>query len=272
MNTQQSQSAYFDIFRALKRGGLSLWLNRRVLLSLTMVPTAVSFLTLMLMRDIMPNNPSPFLMALIQIPSDFITGLFCALIIFIIISAPKKRDSEKPVIFTLNLKEKKGLFVSAAIANVVFTYFLNGMYALMTIIYLPMQKAAETDTPPSTMAFIVMLVLMAMLLYMLRFIFLPVLLIAGDDIRAFFKRHKKMGLSFHVFAVKMLATIAIGFCILLLSSPMIAGAAGDGETSASIVRYALADLIAAFGGVISAAWVYASLSVAYRQMIEGKDL
>ncbi len=270
MNHIQPRPQYFEVFRALHRGGLSLLLNRKTLLPMTMIPTVVTFLTLMLMRGGMPQDTSPFLMAVVQIPSDFVTGLLCALIIFIILSAPKKRDNEKPVIFTLNLNEKKGLFISAALANVVFSYFLNGMYGLLTLIYEPLQQASQTaETPPSMAAITGLSILLFILFYAVRFIMLPVLIIAHNDIRGFFARNKQVGFSFPIFVLKILTTFSIGFCVLMISSPFLASASGEGQ-SIPTIQLAIIDFITAFGSVLSSAWVYAALAVGYRQMTEGK--
>ena len=265
-----TKPTYFEIIRALHRGGLSLWLNRKTLLPMTFIPTIITFLSLMIIRGGLPPEATPFLMAVVQIPADFVTGLFCALIIYIIVSAPKKKDSEKPVVFSLNLKEKKSLFISAAIANVVFSYFVNGIYGLMNMIYAPLQAASEVEgATPSMGGMFALLGLLFVLFYGVRFILIPILLIAGQDIRGFYSRYKQIGFSLPIFSLKLLTTFSIGFVVLLISAPLMAGG-GEGNPIPT-VQMGIIDFLTAFGGVISTAWCYAALAIGYRQMVEGSS-
>lgn len=263
------QPRYFDVFRALHRGGLSLWLNRRALIPLTLIPTIVAFLTLMFMRGGLPEDTSPFMFAVVQIPADFATGVLCALIIFIIMSAPRKKDSDKPVMFTLNLSTQKNLFASTAIAHVAFNYFAGGIFGVMNAIYRPMQQAAQNDVPPSMGGLVILLAIFFILLYGIRFMFLPILLIARDDVRGFYRRNKTVALSLPVFLLKIATSLSVGLVVLFTSIPFMGGAS-SAETIPTI-QMAFIDFVTAFGSVIATAWMYAALAIGYRQMRDGAE-
>ena len=269
MNNKLPQPKYFEIIRALHRGGLSLWLNRRALFPMTLVPVVVTFLTVMFARGGLPEDASPFILALIQIPANFVIGLFSALIIFIIINAPKKKDKDKPVLFTLNLTEKKGVLLTAAGAHVVFGYFAAGIFGVIQMIYRPIQLAAESNTPPSIMAIVVLFALFFILLYGMRFLILPILIVAGLDIKNFYLWHRSFGLSIPIFAVKAITTMTVGFSVLLISSPILVSVGDDGGAIPT-TQMAIVDFATAFGSVLASAWCYACLSIGFRQMVEGK--
>jgi hypothetical protein len=256
----------FEIIRSLKRGFLSLWLNRRTLLPMTLVPTIVTFLTLMIIRGGMTDDVSVFTLAILQIPSDFVTGLFCALIIYIILSAPKKKDTDKPVVFTLDLNEQKKTFVAAALAYVVFSYLANGLFGFIQNIYEPMAQGAEANEPPSLAVMIGLLALIAMIFYGLRFILLPILIINARDVKSFYLQHKAFSFSIPLFAIKAIATFTVGICVLMLSAPLLA----SGEDNLSTFQMSISDLFMSFGSVIASAWTMASLAIGYRQFTEGK--
>ena len=103
---------YFEVFKSLHRGGLSLYLNRRALLPLTSLPIGITFLTLALIRHYVPTDTSNFTNALLQIPADFCIGLFSSLIILIIMNAPRKKDTSKPVMFSMNLRDKRDILIA----------------------------------------------------------------------------------------------------------------------------------------------------------------
>lgn len=263
-----TQPRYFDVLRALHRGGLSLWLNRKALIPLTLVPTVVAFLTLMFMRGAVPDDATPFLLALVQIPADFAVGLLSALIIFIIVSAPNKQDSDKPVMFTLNLNTQKKVFVSAALAHVVFSYFAGGVFGVMSMIYKPMEQAAQNEVPPSMGGLVLLFLTFFILVYGMRLMFLPILITARGDVKSFFRHNKAVGFSLPVFLLKLATTLPVGFAVLMLTAPFMVGAEG-GSDSIPPVQLAFIDFITDFGSVIATAWMYAALSVGYRQMRDG---
>jgi len=260
-----AKQQYFDVIRALKKGGLSLWLNRKILLPMTLVPTIVTFFTLMVSRFDGMKDASAFQMSLIQIPADFVTGIFCALIAFIIMNAPKKDDKAKPVIFQLNILERKDLLVRSAIAYVVFGYLLGGLYGGAELIYEQVKLASENKQPPSTIYFILMITIMAVLFYAMRFIVMPILFIAQIDVVSFFKHFKNIGFSVPIFLIKFLITVSVGVVLYIplqaLSGPL------SGEEVAPI-QMAFLDISFAFGSIIAAAWTTSSLAIGLRQMIE----
>jgi len=272
MTTLSTSPKYFEILRALHKGGLSLWLNRRILLPMTLVPIVVTFLTLMIVRSMQPaeGEPeiSPFLMALTQIPADFVTGSFCALIILIIMNAPKKSDDAKPVMFQLNIMDRKDLILAGAVAHVLAGYFASGVIAVMSILHDPIQQAAQNGEEATVNlghVFILMLMTGA-IFYAARFFMLPVLLVAERDAKEFYKRFRSLGLSLPIFLVKIATAICVGFVFLLPMSILVEGASDPDHIT--MMHYAIIDLATAFGTVIAAAWGYAALSVGLRQMME----
>ena len=256
MTTPEPQPKYFDIIRALQRGALSLWLNRRAFLPMTLVPTLVTFLTLMIMRAQFTGEgatePSAFVMALMQIPADFVTGLFCALIIFIIVNAPKKEDKDAPVMFTLNIMERKDLLMAGAIASVVISYFGSGIIGLLQMIFAQIQAAAEAEQAPQMVHTIGFFVIVGFILYAVRFAILPILIIARMNIPAFYRRYSAFGFSYPILAIKFLVTLAVGGVTMILASMV---ASVNSAEQATPVQMAIVDFMTAFGSVAMAAWV-----------------
>lgn len=263
---QKQQPKYFEIIRALKKGGLSLWLNRRTLSSMMIVPVIVTFITLMMTRMDGANDLSPFMLALVQIPADFVTGIFCALIIVIIMNAPKKKDDGAPVVFALNIMEKKTVMITAAIAHVVFGYFTAGLYGVMQMIAEPMQQAAEAQQSLPTDSLIILIGLLTIGFYIVRFMMLPILLVSEMDIKSFFKTHMSFGFSAPIFLVKFASTTAIGLFVYVLMSGLLMG--HDGDAALTPIQGGVIDFATAIASVIATAWAYASLCVGLRQMIE----
>lgn len=269
--TQPVKLQYFEIYRAIYKGAMSLWLNRRTLMPMTLVPIIVTFLTLMVMRANFPEGvePSAFIMALMQIPADFVTGIFCSLIIFIIMNAPKKGDKDAPVMFSLNIMARKDLLLAGAVAHVAFAYFAGGAVGLMQMIFEPIQAAAKSEEAPNMLYTIALFGIVGFLFYAIRFVVLPILIIGKIDIRHFFARNRKAGFSIPVFAVK-LAVSGLATIFIMLISTLIYGMSGDSQPL-NPTQMALSDIVVAFGSVISTAWAYAALSIGIRQMMEGQS-
>jgi hypothetical protein len=255
---------YFEILRALHKGGLSLWLNRKALMPMAFIPVVVTFLTLALTRGEGFSEISPFTLALIQMPADFVTGIFCALIIVIIMNAPKKGDSDAPIMFSLNIMDKKHVMIAGAIAHVVFGYLTIGLYGVMDLLAAPMKAAADAGTPPTLDKMVLLLVLLAIGFYAVRFMMLPILIVADMDIKEFFAHYKGVGLSAPIFLVKAGTVFGLGLVMYLPLGLLMAGA--NGETI-SVIQMGLMDFATALGSVFATAWAYASLSIGMRQML-----
>jgi len=266
MNTPtETNVKYFEVIRALHKGGLSLWLNHKTLLPMTMIPTIVTFLTLMVSRIDFYKDASPFQLALLQIPADFITGIFCSLVIFIILNAPSKKDKDAPVMFQLNILERKDLLIGGAVTYMIFGYLIGGAYGAMEMIFKPMQAAAENQEAFDTSLFLPLIAFMVIILYAMRFAILPILVIAEVDVVAFFKKFRGFGFSLPIFFVKAATALAVG---LFLYIPL-QGIFGVEEDVAGLPsQMAILDFGFAFGAVIAAAWGSAALAIGYRQMSE----
>jgi len=231
------------------------------------VPIIVTFLTLMVMRANFPDDvmPSAFVSALIQIPADFVTGIFCALIIVIIMRAPKKGDKDKPVLFTLNIMERKDLLLAGAIAHVVIGYLFSGLLGGMQIIFEPIQAASQAQEAPNMMYTIMLFALIGFVFYAMRFLLLPILLIGQIDIKSFYQKHSKVGFSLPIFGVKLVTGLSAGLVIILISSGISSG------ESVNPTQMAITDFVTSLARVIATAWGYAALSIGVRQMLEGKS-
>jgi hypothetical protein len=269
MNNTPAPVKYFEVLRALHKGGLSLWLNRKTLLPMTLIPTIATFLTLMMSRIDGLQEASAFQLALIQIPADFIIGIFCSLIVFIILNAPKKKDKDAPVHFQLNILGRKDLLIGGALAYMVFGYLIAGAYGVMGMIFEPIQQAASEQKPANVGMIIPIILMMLGVFYVMRFALLPILIIAEIDVVSFFKTFKSFGLSAPVFSVKVATTLAVGL-VLYVPLQGLLGGTGD-ETTGVPATMALVDFGFAFGAVIAAAWGSAALAIGYRQMMEGTE-
>lgn len=258
-----TQPSYFPIFKSLQRGGLSLWLNRRSLLPLTMLPILVTFVTLALMRVYAPEDVSHFTLALMQLPADFAIGLFCALIIAIIMSAPKKDEKSGPMMFSLNLNEKRRILVAGAMAHTIFSYLYLGSFALTDMVAEPLRIAADNQEAVRMDLTILVIVLLLAGLYAVRFALLPVLVVGEMNIKGFYKKFKGFGFSFPVFFVKVVCMMAVGF---LLVMPFSLGMTEGQEMS--IEQGILLDFASACSAILSHAWAYATLAVGVRIMTD----
>lgn len=263
-----SSDIRFPVFESLKRGGLSLWLNRRALLPLSAMPLGIAFLTLTLIRGFAPKNMSEFTLALFQIPADMAIGMFCALVILIISYAPKKTDA-KPVMFTVNVIDKKRLLLAGAIAHTIFSYLFLGVFALIGILTQPIeeaQKATGDAAMPDPQWGLVALSLVVFLfaLYAVRFALLPVLVVSGRAIGAFFRQYKAFYLSFPVILIMLLTSLAVSFVLFIPVSIF-------PETDPALVtpvQAVVIDLCAAVAKLAAHAWSYAALAVGVRIMTE----
>lgn len=269
---QKNRNKSFEVMRATHRGALSLWLNRQTLMPMTLVPIIVTFLTLMVMRANFPSDvePSAFILALVQIPADFVTGIFCSLIIFIIMNAPKKGDKDAPVMFSLNIMERKDLLLAGAVAHVVFGYFAGGAMGVMQLLFDPIQAASKAEEAPNIIHTILLFGTMGFLFYAIRFIILPILLIGQINIKNFYKHNQKIGFSIPIFIVKLITGGAALILINIIASLIFSISGGGDNTSPT--QMAVIDFFTAFGSVISTAWAYAALSIGVRQMLEGKQM
>jgi hypothetical protein len=255
----------FPVIDSLKRGGLSLWLNRTALLPLTSLPLGVTFITLSLLRTYAPDDMSYFMQAVCQIPADFAIGLFCSLIIVIIMNAPKK-DSKDPVKFTMNLADKKRLMLAGAVAHTVFGYLYMGGFALTDQIAAPLRMAAESEQAVRMDLTLLVIAMLVIGLYAVRFALLPVLAVADMDIKDFYTRFKKFGLSFPILFIKIATMLAVGTVLILPLSSM---APPEGE-SLNLIDGVVIDILAAMAAVFSHAWAYAAMAIGVRHMMEGK--
>ena len=259
---------YFEVLKSLHKGGMSLWLNRRTLMPMMVLPTVVTFMILTIAQSgALGDRLSPFQLALIQLPSDFITGLFCALIIVIIMNAPKKEERSGPMMFSLNIMEKRSLMIKGAIAHMIIAYLASGLYGGLQGLVEPMKASAEAEAPRGDLMLIVIVGAVASF-YAIRAFLLPIFFVADMDATDFYKRHKGFGLSVPIFMIKMLTTIG-GMVVFLLPLSVIVSAAQGQEGGAGMVVQMLTDLVMAFASVVITAWGYASLSIGVRQMMEG---
>ena len=268
MNNQPSPPAYFDVMRALQKGGLSLWLNRRSLLPMLFLPVIATFITQTLMQSgTFGESPSLFLLALINLPSDFIIGLLCSLVIVIIMNAPKKDDRSGPMMFSLNIIEKRSVMIKAAIVHAVIGYLSAGLAVSMFSMYEIMVIEAEKNIARTDLFFL-MIGLTVCTLYGLRLFLLPIFVVADIDARLFYAEHKNFGISFPIFFVSLL--IFLGVFIAALFPLSIILSFNQAEQSSMMISMMI-DVGRSLITVIISVWNYASLSVGLRQMIDRKE-
>ena len=259
---------YFEIFKSLHRGGLSLWLNRTALLPLTALPIGITFLTMSLIRYYAPDDVSHFTSALVQLPADFCIGIFASLIILIIMSAPKKKDDGKPMMFAMNLANKKSILIAGALAHTVFGYLYIGGFALMDKIAEPLRIAAQQSEPQVDMGqTLIVIALLLVGLYTVRFALLPVLVVGNIDPKSFYKKFMHFGLSIPVFFIKAITMVAVGLA-LIIPLGLIDSIDENAAQGTVIMGGIIMDFTSAFATVIAHAWAYASLAIGVRSMME----
>lgn len=271
MADQTTNPVYFDIFRALHRGGLSLWLNRRAFFPMTLIPTIVTFFTIMIIRGIGEDSASAFALALLKIPSDFVTGLLSAVVIYIILNAPRKGDNDKPAIFVLNITERKDLLISAAILHVIIAYFASGLFAGSEYIMGPIHQAIENNTDPEISAGVILplILIFIIFLYGIRFLMAPIVMMGNHNIISFFKSYASFGISFPIIMVKVLTVLSTGFVVMFLISILQAFNQSSGADASPIVM-GFIDFFVSWFSVFSTVWFYAAMTIGFRQMTERK--
>lgn len=254
----------FPIFDSLKRGLLSLWLNRLALLPLTTLPLGVTFITLTLIRTYAPDDASQFAQAMMQVPADFAIGLFCSLIVLIIMSAPRKNKKDT-VVFTLNVTSKKRLLIAGAIAHTLFGYLFMGGFALIDMVGEPMRQINAQN--PTIIRWDLMLLVIAMFvatLYLIRFALLPILVVAEMDVKNFFRTYPQFKLSFPIIFIKLGTMMAAA--LVLLSPVFLLVPQGDVELN--VIQTLLVDICASLTTVAYHAWGYAALAIGLRSMLD----
>lgn len=260
---------YFEIFNTLKRGFLSVWLNHRSLLPMATFPVFVMFFTLMAMNSFLPDEPSYFVLALAQLPADFAIGMYSAFIILIIMAAPKRKKGDKPMMFTMNVTEHKGLLFTGAVAHMVVNYLSMGGLAIMNKFAAPLHQALETESTIPTVAALGLIISLSIGLYAVRFTLLPILLIGKKDVPSFYKQNMQFGLSVPVFFVKFL-TMTAASAVILIPLSMIAPA--DAETVAATTldfNTVFISFVSSCATVFAHIWAYATLAIGVRVMTEG---
>jgi hypothetical protein len=267
----KNETHYFEIFQSLKRGFLSVWLNRRSLLPMATFPVFVMFTTLVLLNQFLPEDPSYFIIALTQLPADFAIGMFCALIILIIMSAPKRKAGDKPVMFSMNVVEQKKLLITGALAHMVVGYLSMGGLAVMNYFAEPLKQAVDTGETIPTVIIIGLIVSLAVGLYAIRFSFLTILLIGNKDVRGFYTQFKGFGLSIPIFFVKFLSMMALSMMLLVPLSMMQGGGNGEDITPMSDFNTIFVSFLSACATVFAQIWAYASLAIGVRTMTEKEE-
>lgn len=260
---------YFPVFQSMRQGGLSIWLNRLSLLPLSIIPVLATFITLTIVSSVDTSELSPLIIAIIQIPSDFMIGLYTALIIMIIMAAPRDKDPNgPPMTFSIDLRQKRNVLIGAAIAHTLFGYLFFGGVTAANHLMEPMRTiTSDTDISASSIIMVALIGLVG--LYAVRFNLLPVLIVGDIDIKSFFKRYKMFGLSVPVIMTKVACMFAIALIFFIPLSLLGIQITTTGEAAQmNAVQSFLYNFISAIVAVATYAWMYASFAYGVRLMIE----
>jgi|GEM_PF-1456535 len=264
-------SSYFPILESVRQGGLSLWLNRVSLLRLGLIPVAATFITLSIISSLEKNALSPLILAVMQIPADLVIGLYTALIIMIIMAAPRQKIPRNgaPVAFPIDLREKKNILIAAAIAHSLVSYLFMGWFTAVNHFTRPITGRINEAVPDIGIDVIVVMAVIGLGgLYAIRINLLPVLIIGDIDVKSFFKKYHMFGLSLPVLFIKAACTFAMGLIFFIPLTMIGMPTIEEGVKQFSPVQDTLYNLISAMMAVGIYAWMYASFAYGVRLMIE----
>jgi hypothetical protein len=204
----------FPILESIILGLKLLFTHARLFLILSFFPFIVMLLTLVAIR-LLGDKLTLFFLPVVQLPSSFIIGLQCALILrFIVLQEyPLVPEGE-------NKAARNRAITHAAVIYTAVTYFLMGLYAglLQIRAFLQVNQDAAGSYMPIVMA------IMVLLIWGARWFWLHVPVALEWPVSAFYTRIGKWVGSLRVFALFALCSLLMNFVTGLLRLMVMAAA------------------------------------------------
>ncbi|MBU6234283.1 MAG: hypothetical protein KGQ41_00420 [Alphaproteobacteria bacterium] len=172
-----------------------------LIMRLSFLPFAVTLLTFVGLR-LFQENISLFLLPVVQIPSSFVIGILCALLLrnLLLNEHPLAVEGADKALRNRSIME-------AAVANTAVTYFFTGIYAGL----LRMQAFIEKNPDAAAPYMPIGVLAMALLLWGARWFWLHVPLALDWPIRAFYERVGRWGGSLRIFALFGMCSLCVNF-------------------------------------------------------------
>jgi hypothetical protein len=198
----KAPSSIFQVFLE----GLRLMIRHRaMLLKLSTVPFIITLITLFAVR-LLDNTSSIFWLPVIQLPSSFVIGFECAILIRFFLLG------EYPVIKDDAIKALRNtLILQGSVAYASVTYFMTGAYAIVFKMNTIIQQAPELA--PAYMP--IALFILIGVFFGARYLWLNIPLSLNLNVSTFYKRIGGWGGSLRIFALFGLCSVMLNFIISL---------------------------------------------------------
>ncbi|NBX66317.1 MAG: hypothetical protein EBQ96_04905 [Proteobacteria bacterium] len=252
-NAPQPPFFLFDAFT----GGIRIFAqNSRLILRLSFIPFAVTLLTLVVLRTF-NDSLTMFWLPVLQMPSSFVTGLQCGLILryLVLQEFPLVQDEDAK-------KIRNKAITESAFAYMAVTYFVTGVYAVVVKLQGFMKTDPEAAAPYMPLA----AGLLILMLWGSRWLWLHIPLAIDWPIRDFYSRIGKWSGSLRIFALFAMCSLTMNFFAGICRSLV---AAFSGTANNGFVAAFDDAIVAAITLMLSV--LFTTVSVAAIQMISSKS-
>lgn len=191
----------FPLLESFVTGFRLFSVNIRLIRRLSFLPFAVILMTFVVLRAFSEKIPF-FLLPVVQIPSSFVVGLQCALLLRAMLLQEHPLLPEGPDKTLRN----RSVFEAAGVYAVVM-YFVTGIYAMLTRFQAMTEANPEAAAPYMPLAFAALV----LVLWGARWLWLHIPLAVDWPVRAFYDRIGGWRGSFAVFALFGMTSICVNF-------------------------------------------------------------
>lgn len=198
--------------------------NARIILKLSFVPFAATLATLVVLRAF-NDSMTMFMLPLLQLPSSFVTGLQCGLLLRYIMLGEHPLAPEGEARRLRNKAITESAFVFTAV-----TYFVTGLYAGLLKFQGIIEKTPEVAAPYMPVA----AGLLVAMVWGARYLWLHMPVALDWPVRDFYERVGRWSGSLRVFALFAMCSLTVNFVAGFLRAlvHLVFGGAGDGFASA----------------------------------------
>jgi len=200
---QKMPAPFFPIFESFIGGIRLLVENRRLILLLSFFPFVLALCTLVFMRLIGDQLPL-FMLPVVQLPSSFVTGLQCALLLRFLVLG------EYPVAIAGDARAARNrAILHSAVAYAAISYFVSGIYVLT------LKGQAMAKVNPEAVAPYMPLALFMLMAVMwgARWFWLHIPLALDWSVSDMYTRIGKWRGSFGVFSLFASCSLAVNFML-----------------------------------------------------------
>jgi hypothetical protein len=242
------QPPVFPVFESFVGGLRLVHAHRRLFFVLSFLPFIVTLVTMVTLR-LVGDSLDMFWLPVIQLPSSFVIGLQCALILRFVLLAEYPLQADSP-----EKAERNRAAIQSAVVYGAITYFITGAYAGLL-----RMRAFMTVNPEAAAPYVPLIVAaLVLLLWASRWFWLHVPIALGWSVSGFYERLGRWQGSLRIFGLFAVCSLTInviaGFFRVLVA--VISGGKPGGFVSAfddAIVSGATVMLAVLFTAATSAA-------------------